>query len=36
MARFELDHLIVAAAMLGDILGVPWAEQSAFGPFSPV
>jgi catechol 2,3-dioxygenase-like lactoylglutathione lyase family enzyme len=38
-----LDHLIVpskdrvaAARLLGQILGVPWAEQAAVGPFSPV
>lgn len=39
----ELDHLIVpsksrvdAARRLGTLLGVPWAEQAAVGPFSPV
>jgi hypothetical protein len=38
-----LDHLIVparnrvdAASLLGHLLGVPWAEQAAIGPFSPV
>jgi catechol 2,3-dioxygenase-like lactoylglutathione lyase family enzyme len=38
-----LDHLIVpskdrvaAARQLADLLGVPWAEQAAIGPFSPV
>jgi hypothetical protein len=38
-----LDHLIVpskdrfaAAKLLGQILGVPWAEQANIGPFSPV
>jgi catechol 2,3-dioxygenase-like lactoylglutathione lyase family enzyme len=38
----ELDHVIVSARnqrvsakLLGDILGVPWAE-SGVGPFSPV
>lgn len=38
-----LDHLIVpskdrvaAAKVLGQILGVPWAEQATVGPFSPV
>ncbi len=38
-----LDHMIVpskdrvaAARLLGELLGVPWAEQAAFGPFSPV
>jgi hypothetical protein len=38
-----LDHLIVpskdrvaAARLLGQLLGVPWAEQAAIGPFSPV
>lgn len=42
-ARIELDHLIVptrdrvaSARLVGTILGVPWAEQSAIGPFSPV
>ena len=39
----QLDHLIIptkdrvaSARFLGTILGVPWAEQSNFGPFSPV
>ncbi len=39
----SLDHLIVpsrsrvaAARQLAGILGVPWAEQAAVGPFSPV
>lgn len=39
----QLDHLMIptkdrlaSAKLLGTILGVPWAEQSAFGPFSPV
>ncbi len=39
----ELDHLIVpardrraAAALLGELLGVPWAASGAAGPFSPV
>jgi hypothetical protein len=39
----HLDHLIVpakdrvaAAKLLAEVLGVPWAEQGAFGPFSPV
>jgi hypothetical protein len=38
-----LDHLIVpskdrvaAARQLAVLLGVPWAEQAAIGPFSPV
>jgi catechol 2,3-dioxygenase-like lactoylglutathione lyase family enzyme len=38
-----LDHMIVpsknrvaAAKLLGQILGVPWAEQASIGPFSPV
>lgn len=38
-----LDHLIVpsknrvaAARQLAELLGVPWAEQAATGPFSPV
>jgi hypothetical protein len=39
----QLDHLIIptkdkiaSAKLLGAIMGVPWAEQSNFGPFSPV
>jgi len=39
----QLDHAIVpsrdrkaAAELLAAILGVPWAQSSAFGPFSPV
>jgi catechol 2,3-dioxygenase-like lactoylglutathione lyase family enzyme len=43
MSRIELDHTIVAsrnaraaAQRLADILGVPWSERSAFGPFCPV
>ena len=39
----HLDHLIVpakdrvaAARLLAELLGVPWAEQGAVGPFSPV
>ncbi|HEY1130179.1 MAG TPA: VOC family protein [Roseateles sp.] len=39
----QLDHLIVpaknrvaSAKLLGHLLGVPWAEQAAVGPFSPV
>jgi catechol 2,3-dioxygenase-like lactoylglutathione lyase family enzyme len=39
----ELDHTIVASAnaraaaeRLAGVLGVPWAERSAFGPFCPV
>ncbi len=39
----RLDHLIVpsrdrvaAARQLATLLGVPWAEQGAVGPFSPV
>ena len=39
----QLDHLIVptkdrvaSAKLLAELLGVPWAEQSNFGPFSPV
>jgi catechol 2,3-dioxygenase-like lactoylglutathione lyase family enzyme len=39
----HLDHLIVpakdrvaAARQLAELLGVPWAEQGAVGPFSPV
>lgn len=39
----HLDHLIVpskdrvaAARLLARLLGVPWAKQGAFGPFSPV
>lgn len=38
-----LDHLIVpsknriaAARQIAHLLGVPWAEQAAMGPFSPV
>ena len=38
-----LDHMIVpskdrvaAARLLSQLLGVPWAEQAAIGPFSPV
>lgn len=38
-----LDHLIVpskdrvaGARLLAQLLGVPWAEQGAVGPFSPV
>jgi catechol 2,3-dioxygenase-like lactoylglutathione lyase family enzyme len=38
-----LDHLIVpakhriaAARQLAELLDVPWAEQAAIGPFSPV
>jgi catechol 2,3-dioxygenase-like lactoylglutathione lyase family enzyme len=38
-----LDHMIVpakdriaAAKQLAHLLGVPWAEQAAIGPFSPV
>ena len=38
-----LDHLLVpasdrvaAARQLAGLLGVPWAEQAAVGPFSPV
>lgn len=38
-----LDHMIVpardrvaAARRLAQLLGVPWAEQAAVGPFSPV
>jgi len=38
-----LDHLIVpardrvaSARLLASLLGVEWAEQGAFGPFSPV
>ena len=38
-----LDHMIVpsknritSAKQLGHILGVPWSEQAAIGPFSPV
>jgi hypothetical protein len=41
--RISLDHLIVptnnrvrSAELLGKLLGVPWAEQGEFGPFSPV
>jgi hypothetical protein len=39
----QLDHFIVpsreapaAAKLLGEILGVRWAEAAAIGPFSPV
>lgn len=39
----ELDHTIVpshtkvaSAKLLAEILGVPWEEQAALGPFSPV
>ncbi len=39
----SLDHLIVpsrdrvaAAKQLAGLLGVPWAQQAAIGPFSPV
>ena len=39
----HLDHLIVpakdriaAARLLAQLLNVPWAEQGAVGPFSPV
>lgn len=39
----QLDHLLVpssdrvaAARLLAQLLGVAWAEQGAFGPFSPV
>jgi catechol 2,3-dioxygenase-like lactoylglutathione lyase family enzyme len=39
----QLDHLIVparnrvaSARLLAHLLGVPWAEQAAAGPFSPV
>ena len=39
----RLDHIIVpsrdrkaAAALLADILDVPWSEDTAAGPFSPV
>ncbi|MCV2350543.1 VOC family protein [Paucibacter sp. Y2R2-4] len=39
----QLDHLIVpaknrvaAARLLAHLLAVPWAEQAAIGPFSPV
>lgn len=39
----HLDHLIVptrdrvaSARLLATLLGVPWAEQAAVGPFSPV
>jgi catechol 2,3-dioxygenase-like lactoylglutathione lyase family enzyme len=39
----QLDHLIVpakdrvaSARLLGHLLGVPWAEQAAIGPFSAV
>jgi catechol 2,3-dioxygenase-like lactoylglutathione lyase family enzyme len=43
MPSASLDHLIVpatdrvaAARLIAGILGVPWAEQGPFGPFSPV
>jgi catechol 2,3-dioxygenase-like lactoylglutathione lyase family enzyme len=43
VTRIELDHTIVAsrdaraaAQRLAEILSVPWAERSAFGPFCPV
>jgi catechol 2,3-dioxygenase-like lactoylglutathione lyase family enzyme len=43
MSRVELDHTIVAsrnaraaAQRLAEVLGVTWAERSAFGPFCPV
>jgi catechol 2,3-dioxygenase-like lactoylglutathione lyase family enzyme len=43
MNAIELDHTIVAsrdaraaAQRVADILGVTWAERSAFGPFCPV
>lgn len=39
----QLDHLIIptanrqaSAKFLGELLNVPWSEQSSFGPFSPV
>lgn len=39
----HLDHLIIptkdriaSARLLGTLLDVPWAEQAAIGPFSPV
>jgi catechol 2,3-dioxygenase-like lactoylglutathione lyase family enzyme len=39
----HLDHILVparnkaaSAKMLGELLGVPWSEQGAAGPFSPV
>jgi len=39
----QLDHLLVpaknrvaAARLIAHLLGVPWAEQGAVGPFSPV
>lgn len=39
----RLDHLIVpsrdrraSAALLADLLGVPWSEHTSGGPFSPV
>ena len=39
----ELDHLLVpakdrvaAARLIAQLFGVSWAEQGAFGPFSPV
>jgi hypothetical protein len=41
--NIQLDHLLVpvrdrvaAARLLAGILGVPWAEQGPYGPFSPV
>lgn len=43
MVNPQLDHLIVpakdriaSARLLATLLGVPWAEQGPFGPFSPV
>jgi catechol 2,3-dioxygenase-like lactoylglutathione lyase family enzyme len=43
MSAIELDHTIVAsgnaraaAQRLAEVLGVPWAERSVFGPFCPV
>jgi catechol 2,3-dioxygenase-like lactoylglutathione lyase family enzyme len=43
MGSIELDHTIVAsrnacaaAQRLAAVLGVPWSERSAFGPFCPV
>lgn len=39
----HLDHLIIpsrkrsaSAKLIGELLGVPWAEESGIGPFSPV